>query len=102
MLTFGYLGEKGIISKQIGIPIGFVFFFLSFHLIYTKYAYKSESGKNLFYFVFICWFMYGISAMFEMQYPGIVIQAVGLTFGTLAVLLLAYKTGLIKPTEIFR
>ena len=46
--------------------------------------------------------MGGISAMFEMQYPGIVIQAVGLTFGTLAVLLLAYKTGLIKPTENFR
>ena len=46
--------------------------------------------------------MGGISAMFEMQYPGIVIQAVGLTFGTLGVLLLAYKTGLIKPTENFR
>jgi len=44
----------------------------------------------------------GISAMFEVQYPGIVIQAVGLTFGTLAMLLLAYKTGLIKPTENFR
>jgi uncharacterized YccA/Bax inhibitor family protein len=44
----------------------------------------------------------GISAMFELQYPGIVIQAVGLTFGTLAMLLLAYKTGLIKPTENFR
>ena len=65
MLLFGYLGERGIISKQIGIPIGFVFFFLSFHLIYTKYAYKSESGKNLFYFVFIVWFMYGIAAMFN-------------------------------------
>lgn len=44
----------------------------------------------------------GISAMFEMQYPGIVIQAVGLTFGTLALLLLAYKTWFIKPTENFR
>ena len=44
----------------------------------------------------------GISAMFELQYPGIVIQAAGLTFGTLAMLLLAYKTGLIKPTENFR
>ena len=44
----------------------------------------------------------GISAMFELQYPGIVIQAVGLTFGTLAMLLLSYKTGLIKPTENFR
>ena len=43
-------------------------------------------------------FLGGISAIFEMQYPGIVIQAVGLTFGTLAMLLVAYKTGLIKPT----
>src|SRR5271169_5459581 len=35
----------------------------------------------------------GISAIFELRYPGIVIQAVGLTFGTLFVMLLAYKTG---------
>lgn len=44
----------------------------------------------------------GISAFFEMRFPGIVIQAVGLTFGTLAVLLTAYRTGLIKPTENFK
>ena len=44
----------------------------------------------------------GISAMFEASYPGIVIQAVGLTFGTLAALLMAYKSGLIKPTENFK
>ena len=47
-------------------------------------------------------FLGGISAIFEMKYPGIVIQAVGLTFGTLAMLLVAYKSGLIKPTENFR
>ena len=44
----------------------------------------------------------GISAIFEAQYPGIVIQAIGLTFGTLGVLLLCYKSGWIKPTENFR
>lgn len=44
----------------------------------------------------------GISAIFEAKYPGIVIQAIGLTFGTLGVLLLAYKSGWIKPTENFR
>jgi uncharacterized YccA/Bax inhibitor family protein len=44
----------------------------------------------------------GISAIFENQYPGIVIQAIGLTFGTLGVLLLSYKSGWIKPTENFR
>ncbi|GIS32448.1 MAG: membrane protein [Gammaproteobacteria bacterium] len=43
-----------------------------------------------------------ISVVFENQYPGIVIQAIGLTFGILASLLIAYKTGLIKPTENFK
>ena len=44
----------------------------------------------------------GISMMFESQYPGIVIQAIGLTFGILASLLFAYKSGLILPTQNFR
>jgi uncharacterized YccA/Bax inhibitor family protein len=44
----------------------------------------------------------GISASAEAQFPGIVIQAVTLTFGTLFCLLLAYKSGLIKATENFK
>jgi uncharacterized YccA/Bax inhibitor family protein len=44
----------------------------------------------------------GISALFEVRYPGIAIQAVGLTFGTLFVLLLAYSSGVIKVTQKFR
>ena len=44
----------------------------------------------------------GISAMFEHRYPGIAIQAVGLTFGTLLAMLLAYKTGVIRATEKFK
>jgi len=44
----------------------------------------------------------GISAFFEAQFPGIVIQAVALTFGTLLCLLLAYKSRLIKVTANFR
>lgn len=47
-------------------------------------------------------FIGGISAFFELQYPGIVIQAVGLTFGTLFALLLVYKSGLIQVTHKFR
>jgi len=43
-----------------------------------------------------------ISRMFELQYPGIVVQAIFLTFGTLGALLLAYKSGLIKATENFK
>jgi uncharacterized YccA/Bax inhibitor family protein len=44
----------------------------------------------------------GISATLEARFPGIVIQAVGLTFGTLFCLLAAYRSGLIKPTENFK
>jgi uncharacterized YccA/Bax inhibitor family protein len=44
----------------------------------------------------------GISALFQASYPGIVIQAVALTFGTLFALLLAYRSGLIPVTENFR
>ncbi len=44
----------------------------------------------------------GLSSMFEASYPGIVIQAVSLTFGTLFVMLAAYSTGWIKVTEKFK
>ena len=43
-----------------------------------------------------------ISSIAEQAYPGIVMQAVGLTFGTLFCLLAAYRSGLIKPTENFK
>lgn len=44
-------------------------------------------------------FLGGISAVFEMQYPGIAIQAVGLTFGVMIVMLLAYTTQVVKVSE---
>jgi len=44
----------------------------------------------------------GISAVTNARYPGIGIQAVSLTFGTLLVLLLAYSSGLIKVTDKLR
>lgn len=47
-------------------------------------------------------FIGGISAQLETVYSGIVIQAAGLTFGTLFAMLLAYQSGLIKPTEKFK
>ena len=47
-------------------------------------------------------FIGGISALVEARFPGIVIQAVALTFGTLFCLLMAYRSGLIKATENFK
>ena len=63
MLAFGYLGETNIISKQIGIPIGFVFFGLSFYEIWDKFAYKTERTRNLYYFLIGVWSLYGVAAM---------------------------------------
>ncbi len=47
-------------------------------------------------------FLGAISMVYSMFYAGIVIQAVLLTAAILGVMLLAYKTGLIKPTQKFR
>jgi len=47
-------------------------------------------------------FVGALSAVFESSFPGIVIQAVGCTFGTFACLLLAYASGVIKATENFK
>jgi uncharacterized YccA/Bax inhibitor family protein len=43
-----------------------------------------------------------ISALFDAIYPGIAIQATGLTAATLLALLFAYRSGLIKATENFK
>ena len=64
MLMFGFLGESGKIDKKLSVGIGFVFFYLSFSIIY-QYAKKSEKGKNLFYFLTSVWSLYGVSALFD-------------------------------------
>ncbi len=44
----------------------------------------------------------GLSASFNALMPGIVMQAVGLTFAILFMMLFAYKSGLIKVTQKFK
>ena len=44
----------------------------------------------------------GISAMAELRYPGIVIQAVGLTLAVAFGMLALYRTGIIKVTDRFK
>jgi uncharacterized YccA/Bax inhibitor family protein len=46
-------------------------------------------------------FLGAISAIFELRFPGIAIQAVAATFGTCFCLLLAYRSGLIRASEKF-
>ena len=47
-------------------------------------------------------FIGALSAFAESKFHGIVLQAVGLTFGTLFALLGAYRSGLIRATENFK
>jgi len=47
-------------------------------------------------------FLGSISAIYNAQFQGIVLQAVLLTFGTLFALLFAYRSGLIRATENFK
>lgn len=44
----------------------------------------------------------GITGLAESAYPGIAINAVGLTFAIVAAMLFFYKSGIIKPTENFK
>ena len=75
-----------------GMVVGFVTIFKKQWAMFTAPLYAVLEG------VFIgC-----ASALVETQYPGIVVQAVGLTFGTLGCLLLAYRSRLIQVTDKFR
>ena len=47
MLLFGYLGETGKLDRKMSITLGFVFFAITFKLIY-RYAKKSTVGKKIF------------------------------------------------------
>ncbi len=76
----------------VGLIVGFVTVFKKEWAMYTSPVYALIQGVVLG----------GVSAIFEKTYPGIVIQAVGLTFGTMFALLAAYKSGLVKVTDNFR
>lgn len=57
---------------------------------------------SIFYALLEGLFIGGLSATLEASFPGIAIQATALTFGTLAAMLFAYQSGLIRATEKFK
>ena len=67
MLLFGLLGELQIIDNKIAVTIGFIFFYLTFKLIYDKYAYKTKEGMKLFNFLVVVWSLYGIAALMPLK-----------------------------------
>lgn len=68
MLVFGYLGETGMMDKWWSIFIGFVFFGLTFHNIYTNYVSRAgvtpnQNNNVLFNFLIVIWGLYGVAAV---------------------------------------
>ncbi len=67
-------------------------------------TFKKELAQSLGYvYALVEGFLLGlISIFFETMYPGIVINAIGLTFATAFIMLFIYKNKWIKVTEKFR
>jgi hypothetical protein len=63
MLYFGYLGEIGAMDQKLSLTLGFLFFGITFYIIYKNYAIKSKIATKLFYYMFIIWAIYGIAAL---------------------------------------
>jgi hypothetical protein len=64
MLLVGYLNEIGLMDIYSSTIIGFGFFGLVFHLMYTRYARQNPKNMGLFYFMFIVWGLYGVAAIY--------------------------------------
>jgi len=86
------VGPLTLVGVFGGLVVAFITVFRKAAAPYTAPGYALLEGLALG----------GISKSFETVYPGIINQAVFLTFGTLAALLLAYRSGLIKATENFK
>ena len=67
MLFMGILGETNIIQKKYAIPIGFIFFALSFQFIYENYAKYTKIGYYLFLFLLFVWALYGFAALMDVR-----------------------------------
>lgn len=68
MLLFGFLGEMNILNRYVSLSLGTLFFLLSFNIIYQYYAKLNDDNKDLFYFIFIVWALYGVSYLFNYEY----------------------------------
>ncbi len=91
------------LPRQIGLPIAFGGAFLGL-ITAVVLCFKNRWAPVLapVYAVVEGLFLGGISALYHAQSNGLVVQAVMLTFGTLAALLFAYQSGLIRATQNFR
>lgn len=68
----------------------------------TVFRPQSANLSAPIYAVFEGLFLGGISAFFEMRFPGLVMRAVALTFGVFLIMLFLFRSGKIRATGKFR
>lgn len=96
-LVFGGFMDKAFMLGTIGAIAGFI---LALVICFTQ----GKTAPVLAPIYALCegLFVGGISALFESQYSGLVIQAAAATFACGISMLLLYRFGIIKCTEKFR
>lgn len=95
-LAFGGYMDKVQLLMIVGAIAGFILAMIT--------IFKPQQAKVLSVAYAACegLFLGGISAFFEAAYPGIVTQAVILTFFCMLSMLVLYRAGIIRATEKFR
>ena len=88
---------EGVIGWMLGGAIGG--FILALITIFRP---RSAAMTAPIYAVCQGLFLGAISAMFEAQFPGLVMRAVSLTFGVFIIMLMLFRSGTIRATEKFR
>lgn len=63
MLLFGYLGETNIIPLLLGVFLGFIPFLIYYYLIYKNYVSENDTSKQIFWYFFFFWSLYGVVAV---------------------------------------
>ena len=91
-------GNTGIVTPAllVGALGGFIL------AMVTIYKPRLAPITSPFYAVLEGLFLGAISAYYDARWPGLPIQAIGLTFMVFLSMLLLYRTGIIKVTEKFR
>jgi uncharacterized YccA/Bax inhibitor family protein len=101
LLALGFSGAfVGWNFPALAIPCALLGFVLAMVTIFRSPEKVASTAP--FYAIAQGIFLGGVTMMFEGMYPGIAVQALGLTFGITVSLLFCYKSGLIKPTENFK
>ena len=74
MLGFGYLGEVNVMSRQTGLFVGFIAFFLMYGIIYKNFVFpKFSRGNNILFGLYlVVWSLYGVVYLFDTELKTII------------------------------